>query len=110
MGPERQRESDLGITLKHLEESTAICLEEGIDIASAAELKTTLLDAFKPGKAVHVSFAENAELDITALQLLWAAEREARVSSIGFNLTGAVPDKILSTLKDAGIEKFPFLT
>ncbi len=81
-----------------------------IDIAFAAELKSTLVDALKPGEAVSVSLAAGADLDITAFQLLWAAEREARASGVGFALAGTAPEKISSALRDAGIEKFPFLT
>jgi len=99
----------LGITVEQREGSTAIRLEGIIDISSAAELKTVLMDALNPGKAVHVSFAESADLDITAFQLLWAADREARASGAGLAPAGQVPDRILNTLKDAGIETFPFL-
>ena len=47
------------------------------------------------------------ELDVTALQLLWAAEREARGSSRGFTLAGRVPEEISVAVVDAGLETFP---
>ncbi len=106
----RRWESDVGITLDQREGTAAICVDGVIDIACAAELKTTLLDALKPGKSVCVSFAAGADLDITAFQLLLAADREARASGVGFTLAGSMPEKISGALRDAGIEKFPFLT
>lgn len=78
-----------------------------IDIASAAELKSVLLDSLKAGKAVVVTLQADAGLDVTAIQLLWAAEREARSSGIGFTLDGEVPEPVATALKEAGFEGFP---
>jgi anti-anti-sigma regulatory factor len=103
----RIEEPDLGIALKQRKESSAIRLDGLIDIASAAELKAILLDALKRGKAVRVALQTNVDLDVTAVQLLWAAEREARASGVGFALASPVPEPILSVLKEAGFEKFP---
>ena len=47
------------------------------------------------------------ELDVTALQLLWAAEREARGSGVGFTLAGRVPEEISVAVSDAGFKNFP---
>lgn len=103
----RIEEPELGIALKQRKESSAIRLDGLIDIASAAELKTILLDALKRGKAVRVALQTNVDLDVTAVQLLWAAEREARASGVGFVLASPVPEPVLSFLKEAGFEKFP---
>ena len=101
------REPDVGITVEQGEESTVIGLEGSIDIASASELKSTLLDALKAGKAVRVAPRANADFDVTAIQLLWAAEREARGSGVGFALGGQVPAPVSAALKEAGFERFP---
>ena len=47
------------------------------------------------------------ELDVTTVQLLWAAEREARASGRGFTFAGRVPEEISAAMADAGLEKFP---
>jgi hypothetical protein len=39
--------------------------------------------------------------------LLWAAEREARASGVGFALSGELPEGVSAALKDAGFERFP---
>ncbi len=100
-------ESGLGIALKQGKESSAIRLEGVIDIASAAELKAVLLDALKRGKPVTIALDSSAGLDVTAIQLLWAAQREATVSGVGFTLAGPVPARVSATLKEAGFDSFP---
>jgi anti-anti-sigma regulatory factor len=97
----------LGIILEHREESTVLGLEGVIDIASAAELKTALLEALKRGNAVRVTLDSNADLDVTAIQLLWAAEREAKASSVRFVLDGQAPEPVSAALREAGFERFP---
>ncbi len=86
---------------------SAIRLEGAIGIASAAELKTILLGALKRGKPVQIAMDQNVDLDVTAIQLLWAAGREAKVSGVGFTLAGPVPEPVLNALKEAGFDRFP---
>jgi anti-anti-sigma regulatory factor len=105
--PQRTWELDLGIAVEQREESTAICLEGTIDIASAAELKTTLLDALGRGNPVCLSLASNVDLDVTAIQLLWAAEHKARTSGVEFKLAGPLPEPLRMALKESGFERFP---
>jgi anti-anti-sigma factor len=93
-----------------LEQSEALCvlrLEGEINIACAAELKKLLLQALASGRELRVDLEGATEVDVTALQLLWAAEREARGSGRGFTLAGRVPEEIAATAGDAGLEKFP---
>jgi len=54
-----------------------------------------------------VDLEHTTELDVTALQLLWAAERKARASGMGFSLLGRVREEISVALSDAGFETFP---
>ncbi len=92
------------------EQSEALCLirlEGEINISSAAELKKLLLEAPASGRELRVDLERASELDVTALQLLWAAEREARGSGMGFTLAGRVPEEISVALGDAGFEQFP---
>ena len=97
----------MAIRLEHLEEANAILLDGSIDISVAADLKKNLLDAIKESRPVQLVLSPSTELDITAVQLLWAAEREARSLNLSFTLKGSVPDSVVSALKEAGFEKFP---
>ena len=97
----------MAIVLEQCEESNLIRLEGVIDIALAAELKTTLLEAFKSPKPLRVALSADADLDVTAIQLLWAAEREAKASNVVFTLDGCVPDAVSVSLRETGFERFP---
>lgn len=93
-----------------LEKNEALCsirLEGEMNIASAAELKAALLRGLDCGTELRVYLAGATALDVTALQLLWAAEREARRSGHLFTLAGGVPEELLLAVLEAGFEKFP---
>jgi anti-anti-sigma regulatory factor len=95
-----------------IEQSGAVCfirVEGEVTIAGGAGLKKILLEALGSGKELRLDMAGAIEVDITALQLLWAAEREARASGTAFTLEGAVPDDILATAIEAGLGKFPVI-
>lgn len=95
------------LKLDQREESTLLCLEGAIDIASAAELKRLLTEALSKAKEVRVTFENVSSLDVTVVQLLWAAAREARASGLEFALEGAVPEPVLKALGSTGFRDFP---
>jgi anti-anti-sigma regulatory factor len=95
------------VTLEPGESSTLIRLEGAVDISSANELKQLLLQALGSGRKLYVSLANAKSLEVTIIQLLWAAERQSRASGIGFALAGAVPEGILSNLALDGFQAFP---
>jgi anti-anti-sigma regulatory factor len=97
----------VGVTLEQNEGLQVIRLEESVDISSAGELKRMLLEAFEAGGPVEVSLEKATYLDVTAMQLLWAAGREAKTAGVGFGLSGAAPEAIAASLADAGFEQFP---
>jgi anti-anti-sigma factor len=84
-----------------------IHLQGDVSISSAAEFKQVLLRALAHGKAIDIDLACVTEIDITALQLLWAAEREAKGAGIGFSLVGQRPEHVSTALAVAGFESFP---
>lgn len=92
----------MGVTLKQSKKLSVIHLEGAIDIALASELKKLLLQAFASGRKVHVTLDGATDLDVTAVQLLWAARREAKVSGVEFALTGHAPEPVTSALSQAG--------
>ena len=63
--------------------------------AAAAELKAVLLQALDSGKTVRVSLEAATYLDVTAIELLWAAEREAIKRGVGFTLAEPAPEGVL---------------
>jgi anti-anti-sigma factor len=92
------------VTLEQSEALRVIRLEGPIDIGCAAELKQILLQALESKDEVSVSMESATDLDVTAMQLLWAAAREANVSGVELTLTGPVPEGISISIANAGIE------
>jgi anti-anti-sigma factor len=93
-----------------LDQSASVCLlrfEGEIKIACAAELKSLLLEALASGKDLQIDLQHATELDLTALQLLWAARRQANDSGAALALAGPIAEEVLAAASDAGFEKFP---
>jgi anti-anti-sigma factor len=96
----------VGISLEQSEESSTIRLEGAIDIALAGELKALLLEALHSGREVRLPLGGVTDLDVTAMQLLWAARREAKASGVGFAFEGQAQERVSAALAEAGLEKF----
>ena len=98
----------MGIALKQSKKSSVIRLEGAIDIAAAAELKDLLLKACGSGKEVRVALDGATDLDVTAVQSIWAARRSAEGAGLAFTVSGAAPESVLSALGHAGLQQFLF--
>jgi anti-anti-sigma factor len=96
------------LTLEQGETASVVRLEGEVDISLAAELKGLLLQALSTGRETHLSLARVTALDVTAVQVLWAAERNARTSGVAFALDGQVPEPVSAALKNAGFDEFWF--
>lgn len=84
-----------------------IRLEGMVDIASAAQLKAVLLEAIADGGALRLSLESVTCLDVTAVQLLWAANQAARTAGVAIDLDGPLPDSLAQQLAAAGFSGFP---
>jgi hypothetical protein len=84
-----------------------IRLEGVVDIGCAAELKETLVAALAAGGETHVLLEPGTALDVTAVQLLWAAERAARAAELPWALEGRAPEAVAAMVREAGFERFP---
>lgn len=94
----------LSITLSETESSCVIRFEDSVDITSATELKQTLLQALAAGRELKVDLAAAGKLDITAIQLLWAAARAAEKSGTAFAVEEEMPESIRGAFRDTGLE------
>jgi anti-anti-sigma factor len=93
----------MSVTLSHGEDSSCVRLEGAIDIAGAAEMKTVLLEALNRRRPVKVALDGVTGLDITAVQLLWAAQHEAERAGVGFDFAGPIPETVFAALNGAGL-------
>ena len=94
----------MGITVSATDGGRCIGLEGAIDIASAAELKAALLEGFETGREVRVSLAGAGSLDVTVVQLLWAAVREAKRLGVEFVLEERAPEAMSGLMASMGLE------
>jgi anti-anti-sigma factor len=77
-----------------------------IDIGQAIEFKKDLLRAIEAGKPITISLEQVTDLHVSAVQLLWAAMRNAEMTGLPFRRSGAVSEEVLATLRAAGLEMF----
>lgn len=82
-----------------------ICLEGEANITSAAQLKDVLLEGLAGAQELELDLERASEIDVTVLQLLWAAAREAARAGSGF--VSRVSHAAASVARDLGFEGFP---
>jgi anti-anti-sigma regulatory factor len=100
------KEKFLPVTLEQDGALSLIRLQGAIDIFCAQELRELLVQGLKTASEVRVLLAGATDMDVTAVQLLWAARREAKASSVKFAFEGAAPEPVSAALAEAGLEMF----
>jgi hypothetical protein len=95
----------LSVTVERNDSRWLIRLEGDVNMLCAAELKGLLLDGMGSGKQLQLNLEGVHAIDITILQLLWTAERDAAGASSRF--VTAVSPAAASQARDAGFEHFP---
>jgi anti-anti-sigma regulatory factor len=96
---------NLPATLEQYADHALIRLEGECTLPSAADLKSLLLNALASGGDLRLDLLSVEEIDITTMQLLYAAAREADRSGTGFVV--AIPDAFLVAAQEAGFGGFP---
>jgi anti-anti-sigma factor len=82
-----------------------IQLEGEIDISSAGELKGMMVAAIASGKELQLDLQATTELDVTAVQLMWCAAREAEKTGASFRVVN-LPQSIRSSICEMGFDDF----
>lgn len=82
-----------------------IRLDGDFGMGSAEELKGLLMEGLASGKDLRLDLEEAGDLDITFLQLMWAAGREAVRTGTGF--TARLSATAAGVIRDAGFASFP---
>jgi len=103
-----RKEQGMGVTLEQSEALSLLRLEGAVEIGGAAEFKGLLQQALDSGREVRVSLAGATDLDVTAVQLLWAAERKAKGAGVGYSLIDAPQEQVAAALNEAGLQQFLF--
>lgn len=100
------REKVLPVSLEQDGALSRIRLEGAIDIGCGQELKELLVEGLTGGSEVRVLLAQATDLDVIAVELLWAARREAKASSVRFAFEGQAQEPVSAALAEAGLETF----
>jgi anti-anti-sigma regulatory factor len=95
----------LPVTLDRRSDSWIVRLEGEIDIRCAFELKQALLDRLGSGTALRVDLSQSTQLDITAVQLLWAARYDAAQKGAVLTLSGPIPEEVCASMREIGFER-----
>jgi anti-anti-sigma regulatory factor len=90
-------------------ESSVLRLHGSVDIAAAADLKAALLKALESSKQVQVVTLGVSDLDVTALQLLWAARRAAAERAIEFTVSSEPAGSAVVVLTELAMENLGIL-
>jgi anti-anti-sigma factor len=97
----------MAIDVDTLEGIRYIRLTDALDIAQAAELKGVLVSAIASSPRVCIQFAGVSALDVTTVQLLWAAVSQAKSAGSDLILEGPVSEAVARSLAGTGL--FPLL-
>ena len=76
-----------------------------IGICAAVELRGVLIEAISSGLDIKVEFAGVTALDITTLQLLWAADLAADRAGTKLLQSGPIPAAVEAAMDLARIER-----
>lgn len=97
--------NSMSLTLEQDESRWLIRMDGPITLSSAAELKTMLLEWLAAAKNLELDLTRADELDITIMQLLWAAAREAARTGVG--IVSRASNTAASAVTDSGFGQTP---
>jgi anti-anti-sigma factor len=98
---------NMAVTVDIQEGTRYIRLTGSLDIAHAAELKRVLVDAIPSSPRVCIEVAGVSAIDVTIVQLLWAAVSYAKSAGLDLILEGPVSEAAAKSLALTGI--FPLM-
>jgi ABC-type transporter Mla MlaB component len=93
----------VAITMDGNDLTSTVRLAGEVDISGAMELKDRLMEALAAGKEVRLELSGATALDITAIQLVLAVERAAKMAGVAFGIEGSVPGPLALTMVEAGL-------
>lgn len=80
----------------------SISLPGVLSIRSVSELYSNIIDKFRNNNTITLNLPENAEADLSFLQLIEAARRQAKAAGKTFSLSAPASGSLLKVLERAG--------
>ena len=93
------------VTLERNDVSWVIRLEGLVTVNSASALKELLVEWFSSGKNLELDLERAEEIDLTTLQLLWAAARDGQ--SKGVRVVTRASAAAIAAARDTGFAQLP---
>jgi len=93
------------LTVEQNETGCMIRVTGEFTVTSASELKNLLLEGL--AKEVHLDLTQAEEIDVSLLELLWAAARDATRQK--GRIVSGVSEAAARAARDAGFDTFPGL-
>ncbi|MFP4231095.1 MAG: lipid asymmetry maintenance protein MlaB [Spirochaetaceae bacterium] len=84
------------------EDLRVVTLGRQVTITEVESQGAELSQAFSASRKVLVKLSHVERMDLSGVQLLYAARKEARERGTSLHLTGTVPDAVRETLKAGG--------
>jgi anti-anti-sigma regulatory factor len=97
----------MAVSMERHEDHSLIRLEGECTVTSAAELNRLLLEGFAISRDLRLDLERAEEIDVTVLQLLWAAGREAERTGASIGIRMSEPAG--RAAREAGFDRFPGL-
>ena len=94
-------QSDGNCQLTKTKDVSLIYLKSSVRIQQAATLKTILIEAINEKKAIRIDMSEIKEIDVTTIQLLYAAKNKAFTNNIDFNIF-PISEQVKDELRASG--------
>ena len=98
------------ITFESSESTCVIRFAGEIDVSCSSELKRMLMETVNSLKDLRLDLENASDLDITTMQLIWAAARDLENAGKSLMAYGQVPEPLHAAIREAGFEKFPGLS
>jgi anti-anti-sigma regulatory factor len=95
----------LSLTVDRTETHWLLLMEGDFNMTSSAALQGALLEGLASGTELQLDLERVGDIDITFLQLLWSAERDAQRAGSGF--VSRVSPTAAAVARAAGFERFP---
>lgn len=94
---------------KKEQDKNIIKWKESAGIESSQKLREELLDAFKSSSAIFLDISELEDIDLTGIQLIISAKKEADSQKKTFFIIGSIPEAISEYVSGCGISLDDYL-
>ncbi|WP_019026928.1 STAS domain-containing protein [Colwellia piezophila] len=94
--------SDSPCHLKKCKDLSLITLTNSVIIQHATEFKTILIEAINEKKNIRIDMSALNKLDVTTIQLLFAAKNEALANNVGIDIF-PISESVKEILRSSGV-------